>query len=238
MTQQLKSDKIITTLEQLQARIAERFPKSGLSLVCADLIETARLTAMRAYAAGNPNILLRSAILIVALVFLFGQMYALRQVDWQDLSAINTDALGWTQALEAGVNLIIFAAAAIWFLVTLEERLKPRQVFEHLHELRSYAHVIDMHQLTKDPSAILNKAPRTEHSPVREMTQYELARYLDYCAEMLAITGKLAALYGERTRDAEVISAANEIETLVTFLGRKIWQKIMIISSGVSPIRE
>ena len=64
------------------------------------------------------------------------------------------------------------------------------------------------------------------------MTQFELTRYLDYCAEMLALIGKLAALYAEHVRDGVVvIDAVNDIENFTSSLGRKIWQKITIISA-------
>jgi hypothetical protein len=99
-----------------------------------------------------------------------------------------------------------------------------------LHRLRSLAHVIDMHQLTKDPTVLLD-AHKTSVSPERTMTRFELTRYLDYCSEMLALIGKLAALYGERMRDSVVIDAVNDIENLTTGLGRKIWQKITIIEA-------
>ena len=84
-----------------------------------------------------------------------------------------------------------------------------------------------MHQLTKDPTLVLG--PRTSSSPAREMSRFELARYLDYCAEMLALTAKLAALYAGESDDPVVIAAVNDIETLTSDLGRKIWQKIMIL---------
>ena len=61
------------------------------------------------------------------------------------------------------------------------------------------------------------------------MTKFELTRYLDYCAEMLALIGKLCALYAERVRDPVVIDAVTEIENLTTGLARKIWQKISVI---------
>ncbi len=63
------------------------------------------------------------------------------------------------------------------------------------------------------------------------MTQFELTRYLDYCAEMLALIGKLAALYADRVRDSVVIASVNDIENLTAGLGRKIWQKITIIGA-------
>jgi hypothetical protein len=48
---------------------------------------------------------------------------------------------------------------------------------------------------------------------------------------MLALIGKLAALFADRTRDGVVIDAVNDIENLTNGLGRKIWQKITIISA-------
>ena len=91
-----------------------------------------------------------------------------------------------------------------------------------LRELRSIAHIIDMHQLTKDPE-------RTD--PDRPMTARELGRYLDYCSEMLSLTGKVAALYVQDFEDDVALQAVNEIEDLTTGLARKIWQKLSIVTS-------
>ena len=63
-----------------------------------------------------------------------------------------------------------------------------------LHERRSIAPVIDMHQLTKDPEHLLAPTMGTASSPKREMTRFGLARYLDCCSEMLSIASKVAAL--------------------------------------------
>ena len=41
------------------------------------------------------------------------------------------------------------------FLFSLEGRLKRRTALRMLHRLRSIAHVVDMHQLTKDPENVL-----------------------------------------------------------------------------------
>jgi len=115
------------------------------------------------------------------------------------------------------------------FLVTVEARVKRSRALLALHELRTIAHVIDMHQLTKDPSLLRGDAILTPSSPRRRMSFFELTRYLDYCSEMLSLTGKIAALYAQELRDAVVLSAVNEIEVLTTALSRKIWQKIMIL---------
>ena len=56
-----------------------------------------------------------------------------------------------------------------------------------------------------------------------------LGRYLDYCSEMLSLTGKVAALYVQDFEDDVAVQAVNEIEDLTTGLARKIWQKLTIV---------
>ena len=138
----------------------------------------------------------------------------------------------FVQAVEAGVNDVVFVAIAIFFLVTLEGRVKRHRALKAIHELRALAHIIDMHQLTKDPHVITQPGPAMKSSPKRTMTDFELSRYLDYCSEMLSLIGKVAALYVQRFDDAVALSAVDQIEDLTTGLSRKIWQKIMIINQG------
>ncbi len=45
----------------------------------------------------------------------------------------------------------------------------------------------------------------------------------------LVDVAKLAALYASETEDADILVAVNDMEELTTSLGRKIWQKIIII---------
>jgi len=225
----LDSAEIVKTVERLSARIAERFPESGLAKVCADLALTAQATARRSRALARPYLGLRLLAALAVVAGLAAQIYFARIIDWHSAIA-RSDPVSLTQGLDAIVNLLILAAGAIWFVLTLEERLKRRRILKQLYELRAFAHVVDMHQLTKDPTVVLGGGPRTASSPERRMTEFELSRYLDYCTEMLALIAKLAALYAGRSRDSQVIGAVNEIEDLTSNLGRKIWQKIMIIS--------
>ena len=53
--------------------------------------------------------------------------------------------------VESTVNDVVFAAIAVFFLWALPERLERRTLLDLLHQLRSLAHVVDMHQLDKDP---------------------------------------------------------------------------------------
>lgn len=110
--------------------------------------------------------------------------------------------------------------------------MRRDRVLADLHELRSIAHVVDMHQLTKDPTQLLKAYTSTASSEVHHMSELELLRYLDYCSEMLSLTGKLAALYMQDMRDPVIIETVTEIEDLTTSLSRKIWQKIVILQQS------
>ncbi len=231
MAQSLRALKIVDTVATLNARISERFPESGLASVCTELLATAKKTDRRAKSVTRPNYVTWVSFVLLAAfaAYLFGQVVQ-DSLPWSQMQ-IDGDALDLTQAIEAFVNLMIILVGVLYFLSRVEGLRKRKKALDHLHELRSFAHVVDMHQLTKDPTAILNENKRTASSPVRNMTEFELGRYLDYCTEMLALTSKLAALYGERSQDTEVINTVNDIETLTTGLGTKIWQKIMVITS-------
>ena len=230
MHQGLDAPKVVKTLERLRARISERFPKAGLSTVAQDLVDVAEATAARARRVSEPFVLLRAGIGLVVLTTVGVGAWVVMHSPPQHLT-LSPDVAALAQGLNAVVNLLALAVGSIWFMMSLEQRLKRRRALKDLHELRSFAHVIDMHQLTKDPTVMLSKQPRTSSSPVREMTQFQLTRYLEYCAEMLALIGKLAALYSEYTRDPEIVGAVNDVENLSTDLGRKIWQKITILSA-------
>ena len=150
---------------------------------------------------------------------------------WVRFPEEELDLLDLVQIGEAAINDVVLIGAAIFFLVRLETRMKRKTALRALHELRSAAHIIDMHQLTKDPERLLNRGPQMPNSPRSTMSAFELSRYLDYCSEMLSLTGKLAALYVQSFDDEVVLASVNELESLCTGLGRKIWQKIMILQT-------
>ncbi|TGQ38692.1 MULTISPECIES: hypothetical protein [unclassified Mesorhizobium] len=219
---------IIETAERLQERIAERFPEAGLRVVAAELVSLSRGLAKAAKALEAPIWWLRGVIIAAvvagALMFLFvGTILPLERISKPD------DAVQSVQGLEASLNMIILAVLGFLALVRSEERIKRKQVFRKLHGLRSLIHVIDMHQLTKDPGALSANFKPTTHSPARITNGAELARYLDYRSEMLSITGKIAALFAQSVNDHVVIDGVNDIENLASNLSRKIWQKITLI---------
>ena len=109
---------------------------------------------------------------------------------------LDVDGLGsMLQAIESAAQDVIFLGVAIFFLLTIEGRLKRRVALRDLRQLRAVVHIVDMHQLTKDPEHLLAPAMRTPSSPERQFTRFELSRYLDYCTELLSLSSKLAALH-------------------------------------------
>lgn len=220
MYRSLDPSHIVKTIERLQQRIDTRFPGAGLGRVCGELLATAHKSSAQAAKLAERNWPLRISVGAILALGLAAQIAAAKFLHLERFEA----SIGLLESLEAAVNLLILFGGAAWFLLTLEERLKRQRALDALHELRSLAHVIDMHQLTKDPTALVH-----ERAPPRAMTAFQLTRYLDYCAEMLALIGKLAALYAERVRDPVVIETVTEIENLTTGLARKIWQKVSLI---------
>src|SRR5437879_3481045 len=128
------------------------------------------------------------------------------------------DYTNFVQALEASISSVVFIGAAILFFVSWENRIKRRRAMKAVHELRALAHIVDMHQLTKDPESYFAPAPAPANSETnittRRMTPFELNRYLDYCSEALAIISKIAALYVQNFQDPEVLDAVDDVEDL------------------------
>ena len=69
------------------------------------------------------------------------------------------------EIFESGINNAVMIAIGIFFLVTIETRIKRRRALHAIHELRSMAHVIDLHQLTKDPDRLRKDRADTPNSP-------------------------------------------------------------------------
>ncbi len=227
----LRDVEIIETVAKLQQRIGERFPESGLAGLCGQLLDVSNHAAQRTAVIAKPILWIRGfgyalalalLAILVTLLVLGIQTFGLKKND--------LDVADFIQTFDAAASGCIFVSAAIYFLISLEKRIKRRRALAAVHELRSIAHIIDMHQLTKDPERMLRNWQATENSPRQTMTPFLLSRYLDYCTEMLSLTGKIAALYVERFDDDVAVDAVREVEQLTTGLSRKIWQKIIILN--------
>jgi hypothetical protein len=221
--------KVIETIERLRQRIIERFPGAGLVGVAAELLQIAKENSANAERISRRNIPLRIGIYVLLAVGVLGLLWIARLIDFSRTSADSVYSV--LQGIEAAANLLVLMGAALFFLITVEERLKRRRALKALHELRSIVHVIDMHQLTKDPSSSVVVGGKTASSPARTLTRFEVARYLDYCSEMLSLTSKVAVLFAQSFPDPTVTEAVSDVERIAAGLSQKIWQKIIIIEA-------
>lgn len=224
--QELNPRQIVLTIARLRARFDERFPERGFGQVLRELETTASAAVDRTREILRPNLGLRAGIglLLIAL-----PIPIVLKIASYDLEKLQFSLPEFIQTLEAALGATFFLGAMALFLVTLESRLKRRRAITAIHELRAMAHIVDMHQLTKDPDTVLPGHVSTASSPERQMTPHELGRYLDYCSESLSLLAKIAALYGQHFSDAVVLEAVDQVEDLCARLSAKIWQKIDLL---------
>jgi hypothetical protein len=225
--------RITQTLEALRDRIAERFPDANLRRLSEQLLQVSRESADCVSYLERPTWPLRIGATAVAL----GLIAVFVAVAGLTLTAPAQMGISdLVQTIEAGVNDIVFLGIAVFFVMSIESRLKRRRALRMLHELRSLAHIVDMHQLTKDPERLASKRA----SPLPDQPQptlgIDLGKYLDFCSELLSVISKIAALFAQHFNDSVVLTAVNEIETLTTGLSGKIWQKITILERSMGAV--
>ncbi len=216
------------TVQRLEERIAAIFPDAGLRSVANELISITSVARARSKQIGRPVQWIRVPayfalalllVVVVVEVVIIGKIGTFETVD------------SFIQILEPTLGSIFFLAAIAAFLVSLETRWKRTRALEAIHELRAMAHVVDMHQLTKDPTEEHFGEGRMPPDD-RPLTPGELVRYLDFASEMLSLISKVAVLYVQRFPDDGAVRAVDEIENLTNGLSRKVWQKITILQAA------
>lgn len=220
---------VLETIERLEDRIEERFGERSLRGICARLREIGARAAATVDSISKPLIWVR--VLTAGLVFTIILGFAATLSSFAVGPSKALTFAEFVQALEAGINDIVLIGAGIFFLVTLENRIKRKRALSAVHELRSLIHIIDMHQLTKDPERLQPDHEVTTSSPGHKLTPFQMNRYLDYCSEMLSLCAKLAALYAQNFADPVVLAAVGEVENLAIGMSGNVWQKITILQS-------
>ena len=230
----LDESKIIGTLTLLRDRIDEQFPGSGLAKVCRELIAVGSEVKQCADYLRSPNWLIRIlaglvivGILLLILVGVPWQTVPHGPSFWSELKSLL--ASNNIQTIEAVINIVVFVGVTVLFVLNLETRQKRKRAHDVIHQLRSLAHVVDMHQLTKDPEYVHSMEASATSSAKPTMSPPALGRYLDYCSDLLSLTSKLSALLVQDFKDEVVLGEVNEIEALATGLSGKIWQKIQLL---------
>jgi len=223
----LDPHEIVETVRALHGRIEARFPDSGLGKVVGELLQVAQETVTRTHWIRKPHLLLRilAGLLTLGIIVLVaGMLTHIHQFKFDDYT-------NFIQALEASISAVIFIGAAILFVVTWENRIKRQRALNAIHELRSLAHIVDMHHLTKLPESCFPHTQSGLPPQARALTPFDLNRYLDYCSDSLALISKIAALYVQGFQDTVLLDAVDDVEDLTAGLSRKIWQKITILES-------
>jgi hypothetical protein len=226
---QLAAEHVGTTVAQLERRIFARFGERGLTKAARDL---GHLVVLVQDGAGQSRDRLRRTTMIARAAGLAIVAATVIVMAFSLRSAV-TDGLAktadWVPFIESVINDLVFAAIAVVFLWAFPERLERRTLLRLLHRLRSLAHVIDMHQLSKDPEQASAAYTPTAQSVPHGLDAEHLHHYLGYCSEMMSLTAKTAALCAEHSADGVVLENISYIETLTTELSNKIWQKISLL---------
>jgi len=216
--------KLILTTNKMADRVEEQFPKSGLSSVANEVAAVAEGTVARVAEIKKPRLGLRVLVGIMVFLVISGPLACSVVLSFRDDMTSFGDFL---QATDAGLHMLFVLAGGIIFLVGMENRMRRNQALEALSEFRSLAHLVDLHQINKDPGLDGGPVPENDRRTVR--SDQELAFYLDYSGDLLSIVGKLSAYYAQNLQDRVVLDAVNEIETLTSSLSNKLWLKILVL---------
>lgn len=225
MARILDPREIVETTERLEKRVRERFPDANLARFAAEVASVARKAELRTAWIRRPLLGLRIGVGVLIGVILVLCLIAVQDVP---LTLNGVEVPDRVQSFEAIISSVALVGAAIFFLASIEARVKRRRAVRAIRELRTMAHLVDMHQLVKDPKDPRLTGVDTASSP-RAMSLYELYRYLDYCSELLALISKIAALYVNELDDRVVLDYVDGLERLIQGLSGKLWRKMSMV---------
>ena len=127
------------------------------------------------------------------------------------------------ESADACFNLVVLLAGLLWFLFTLEARIKRKRVLGYISELREFAHLIDVTQLYYTPD-LYESDPDSNRSSLK--LDYT---YLFLCTQMLAVISNLAPLYTKSASSDSIWRAASDVETLSNDIATKLVFKTDVV---------
>ncbi|TYL45913.1 hypothetical protein FXB39_15475 [Nocardioides sp. BGMRC 2183] len=219
-----------STAERLVQRMETRLPGRNLIAVGHELVDliadvdvgSHQIRSRVRMARVVTRLVLGVAVVLATLFLLLAIRDAVEQRQVED-------SVEWLAVIETVVNDVVFLAIAVFFLYGIPDRVERAHLLDLLHRLRSLAHIIDMHQLTKDPERVRADYLPSARSAEVDLDPRSMEAYLDYCSELLSLVGKTAALCAEESQDPVVLDTVRSVETLTTGLARTIWQKIALL---------
>ena len=230
-SEQLDVEPVRRTVQLLHDRIQARFPTRGLRQAAADLLtlvdEVGDVSQATQTKVRQARVWSRALMGLVLAATLAALVLGVHDALFAD-SRLRS-SLDWLPLIETVIADLVYAGVAVFFLYSFPERIRRGRTLALLHQLRSMAHIIDMHQLTKDPEMLRESFRPTGLNRPLDLTRDEMERYFEYCSEMLSLVGKTAALCAEESRDVVVLDTVSTIESLTVGMSRKIWQKISML---------
>jgi hypothetical protein len=216
--------RIIETAENLARRIGERLPGSSLAALAVELVRIAHVTDEQARQARRPIHAIRavSFLAIGACLVLLSFIMVHVHARWE--FGTITELF---EATDAGFNLLALLAGGMWFLATLEARLKRKRALGSIEELREFIHVIDVTQLYYTPELFNSEAQRSHSALKFDHT------YLLFCTQMLAVIGNLAPLYTRGAAGDSILRAVADIELLANATTAKLQSKAESVRAAV-----
>lgn len=220
----LDSARIVETADYLSRELGTQLPGSSLAGLADALAKIARAPDDQTRQARKPIYVLRAASAIAIGVAVVALALVARHVHARWEFATITDLFA---GLQAGVNLLVLLAGALWFLVSIEARIKRRRTLQSIGELREFLHVIDVTQLYYTPDF---------YSAAPAMGKLKLDHtYLLCCTRMLGLIGNLAALHARGTSADSILRASFELELLANTITAKLQSKVESIRAKERP---
>ncbi|MGO9601023.1 MAG: hypothetical protein ACLP7Q_23830 [Isosphaeraceae bacterium] len=218
--------RVIETTENLDRRVRDRFPESNLAGLTAELARIARQTDKRVRQARRPIYIIRVACLLAVTVGLLGLWYLVRHIRTRWEFGTITEVF---ESADAGFNLLVVLAGALWFLITIEARVKRKETLAFLGELIEFVQLIDVTQLYYTPEFYRSNPLPGDTSPRLDYT------YLLFCSEMLGVIGNLAPLYTRGNLDDSVWRAASDVVMLANAINGRLLSKAEAIRLETAP---
>jgi hypothetical protein len=177
------------------------------------LARIARATDERARQARRPIHAIRVASLLAIGASLLGLWYLVDHIHARWEFGTITELC---EATDAGFNLLVLLAGALWFFITFEARIKRKKTLEFIEELREFIHVIDVTQLFYTP-AFYKSSPKSSRTSLS--LDYT---YLLFCTQMLADISNLVPLYTRGVAGGSILRADSEVEMLANAITAKL----------------
>ncbi len=233
----LSADRVRATVVALQERVSARFPRHHLAAVAGQLTgmvdQVSQHTRDKHLRVARATVAARTVAAVALLLAVGVLTLALSAV----LAQRPGDVTTWIPLVESVINTAVFIAIAFLFLWAFPERRERKGLLALLHQLRSLAHVLDMHHIGLGPEQTapdVSGAPQGDPAP-GELTPTQLYAYLGYCTELFSLIATCGALCAERSSDSTVLQTVSDVETLTTELSGTVYRKMELLTRSLHP---